>query len=156
MKFIWYPAVREHSTARYYVHEAFLGSVDEWWLLRLYPNEELKLDEQGSKKLISTSTSPKTIIEIPTRAYVDSLSENDRIRRGMSIVFNDMDKQIDKIELTNLDCFTAKRCPLLYEEVSNKKHTDDEFDKNTIFRINPTFHNYLSVSVDNDIPNPTE
>ena len=51
----------------------------------------MKLDEQNSILPNSTLTSSKTIIEIPTKAYVDSLSEKDRNRRDLLIVFSDQD-----------------------------------------------------------------
>ena len=61
-------------------------------MLRLDPDEKLKLDKQDSIILNSTLTSPKTIIEIPTKASVDSLSENDRKGRDLLTVFNNQDK----------------------------------------------------------------
>ena len=41
-------------------------------MLRLDPDEKLKLDEQDSIIPNSTLTSPKTTKEIPTKSYVDS------------------------------------------------------------------------------------
>ena len=60
-----YPAVGGHLTSKYYLDEALFKSVDESSLSRLDPNEVLKLDEQDSIFLNSTSTSPKMMIEIP-------------------------------------------------------------------------------------------
>ena len=57
------PAVGEHLTAKYYVDHAIFLSVHESSLLKLDPNEQLKLDEQDSIVLKSTLTSPKTKIE---------------------------------------------------------------------------------------------
>ena len=65
------PAVGEHLTAKYYVDNAIFHSVQEPSLLRLDPDEKLKLDEQDSIILNTTLTSPKTIIEIPTENYVE-------------------------------------------------------------------------------------
>ena len=45
-----------------------------------------KLDEQVSIIPNSTLTSPKTIIEIPTKSFVDSLHENSRNRQDLSSV----------------------------------------------------------------------
>ena len=56
------PAVGEHLTAKYYVDDAIYHRVHESSLLRLDPNEKLKLDEHDSIILNSTLTSPKTII----------------------------------------------------------------------------------------------
>ena len=80
-------------------------------MLRLDLNEELTTDEQGSVIPYSNLTSPTTIIEIPTKTYVDSLSENNRIRRDLSTVFNDQHDQLDQIKLTKLDSVIAIRNP---------------------------------------------
>ena len=40
--------------------------------------------------------------------------------------------------------------------MSNRKHIDDELDKNTVVRFNRTLENYLKVSVGNDIYNFTK
>ena len=61
------PAVREHLTPKFYVDEAISHSVDESSLLRLDPDEKLKLDEQDSIILNSNLTLPKTKTEIPTK-----------------------------------------------------------------------------------------
>ena len=89
------PAVGEHLAARYYVDYAISNSVDESSLLRLDPDEKLKLDEQDSVIHKSNLTSRKTIIELPTKSYVDSLHESRRKRRDLSSVFNDQDKEFD-------------------------------------------------------------
>ena len=97
------PAVAEHLTAKYYVENAIFYSADESSLLRLDPEEKLKLDEQDSTILNSTLTSPKTIIELPTKSYDDSLHEIIRNRRDLSSVYNDQDNEFDNIKLTNLE-----------------------------------------------------
>ena len=59
-------------------------------MLRLDSNETLDLDNQDSILLISNLTEPKTVIEIPTKAYIDSLQEeNERSRRDLGIDFYD-------------------------------------------------------------------
>ena len=73
----------------------FTVCVNESSLLRLDPYEKLKQDEQDSIFPNSTLTSPKTIIDIPTKSYVDSLHENRRKRRDLLSVFNDQDNEID-------------------------------------------------------------
>ena len=58
--------------------------------MRLDPDEKLKLDEQNSILLNSSLTSPRTIIELPTKSYVDSLhGENERSRRDLGFDFYD-------------------------------------------------------------------
>ena len=83
------PGVREHLTPKFYVDEAFSYWLDDLSLLRLDPNETLKLDEQDSIIPNSTLTIHKTTIELPTKSYVDSLQENSRLRRDVSSSFND-------------------------------------------------------------------
>ena len=56
-----------HVTSKLYIDNAIRNTLDESSLLRLDPDEKLKLDEQDSKFPNSILTSPKTIIEIPTK-----------------------------------------------------------------------------------------
>ena len=62
-----FPAIPKQLAAKIYVDQAILYSVDEASLLRLDPDEKIKLDEQNSIFLISTLTFTKTIIELPTK-----------------------------------------------------------------------------------------
>ena len=80
------PQIGSHLTAKLCVDNA----IDESSLLRLDPDEKLILNEQYSIFLNSSLTSPQTIIEIPTKTYIDSLhEENERSRRGLGIDFYD-------------------------------------------------------------------
>ena len=63
------PQIDSHLCAKLYVDNAISKSVDESSLLRLDPNKKLDLDNQDSIILNSALTSPKKIIEIPTKAY---------------------------------------------------------------------------------------
>ena len=59
-------------------------------MLRLHRDEKLNLDEQDSIFLDSILIPPNTIIEIPTKSYVDSLhGENERSRRDLGLDFYD-------------------------------------------------------------------
>ena len=132
-------------------------------MLRLDPDEKLDLNNQDSIILNSTLTSPKTIIEIPTKSYIDSLhEENERSRRDLGIDFydesndlvkNNQDNDFNDNKLLNLDSVTVNRNPILDNDLSNKKYIDDELDKNTIVRFNQTLSNYLKVTVGNDTYN---
>ena len=125
-------------------------------MLRLDPEEKLNLNEQDFIILNSTLASPKTIIELPTKSYVDSLHESSRNRRDLSSVFNDQDNEFDENKLTNLDSVTVNRNPSLDNEVSNKKYVDDSIGEGTLLRFNQTLTNYLKVSVGNDTYNLTK
>ena len=142
------------------------NTIDESSLLRLDPNETLDLNNQDSILLNSTKTSPITIIELPTKAYIDSLhEENERSRRNLGIDFynessdlvkNNQDNDFNNYKLTNINSITINNNPTEDNHVSNKKYIDNELDKNTIVRFNQTLQNYLKVSVVNDIYNLTK
>ena len=119
------PAVREHLTPKCYVHEAIFHWLDELSFLRLDPDEKLRLDEQDSIILNSALTSPTTIMELPTKSYVDSSYEIIRNRRELSSVFNDQDNEFDNKKLNILDSVSVKRNPNSDNEMSTKKYFDD-------------------------------
>ena len=58
------PAMNQQLTPKQNVDDA----MDELLLLRLDPGEKLELNEQDSKNLNSTLTTPRTTIEKPTKA----------------------------------------------------------------------------------------
>ena len=119
-------AVREHLTANYYVDQAIFNNVHESSLLRLDPDEQLKLDKQDSILLNSTLTSPKTIIEIPTISYVDSLHESSSNRWDLSSVYNKQDKEFHNNKSTNLDSVSVNRNPSSDHELFNKNYLEKE------------------------------
>ena len=145
------PTLKEHLTPKYYVDNALFYSVDESSLVRQDPNENIKLDERGSILPNSTLTSPKTIIELPIKSYVDSLHEINRNRRDLSSVFNDQDIEFDNNKLTNLDSITVNGKPSSNNDLANKKYVDDSIGGGNISRFNPTLQTHLKVSVGNDI-----
>ena len=150
------PTFEEQLTPKIYVDNAIFDGVNEQSLLRLDPEEKLNLDEQKSIVLNSTLTSPNTIIELPTKAYVDSLHESSRNRRDISSVFNDQDNEFDNNKLTNLDSVSINKDPSSDIDLANKKYNDDSIGEGTIVRFNQTLQNYLKVSVGNDKYNLTK
>ena len=132
------PAVREHLTPNFYGDDAISYWLDELSLLRLDPDEKLKLDEQDSRVPNSTLTSPKTVIETSTKSYVDRLHEIIRNRRDLSSVLNGQDNKIVKNKLASLDSVTISRNPSSDNEVSNKNYFDDSIDEGTLLRFNQT------------------
>ena len=153
------PQIDSQLTAKLYVDT----EIDQTTLLRLHPDEKFDLDNQDSITLNSTLTDPITTIEIPTKAYIDSLhEENERSLRDLGIDFydeskdlvkNNQDNDFNVNKLTNIDSVTVNRNPTLDNELSIKKYIDNELDKNTIVRFNQTLSNYLKVTVGNDIYN---
>ena len=101
------PTLEEQLTPKIYVDQAISDDVDNSSFLGLDPDEKLNLDEQDSIILNSALTSPTTMIEIPTKSYVDSLHESSRKRRDFSSVFNDQDIDFDNNKLNNLDSITV-------------------------------------------------
>ena len=107
-----------------------------------------------------------TIIEIPTKAYIDSLhEENERSRRDLGIDFynestdlvkNNQNNNMNNKKLIILDSIQVNRTPISDNEVTNKKYVDDELDKNTLVRFNQTLQNYLKVSVGDNTYNLTK
>ena len=130
--------------------------MDEASLLRLDPKGKIHYDNLDSIFVNSSITSPRTIIELPTKSYVDSLHEINRDRRDLSSVFNDPDTEFDNNKLSNLDSITVNRDPNLENELSNKKYADNSIAEGTLLRFNQTLENYLKVSVGNDTYNLTK
>ena len=136
------PQIDKHLTAKLYVH----NSIDESSLLRLDPNEKLDLDIQDSIILNSTLTDPKTVIEIPTKAYVDSLHEEiERSRRDLGLSFYDEEDDLVKNNqnndfnintITNVKTIQINDSPTNDNNVINKKYLNDEIDNSTIVRLN--------------------
>ena len=151
-----YPTLDAQLTPNFYVDHFVLDNVDELSLLRLDPKSDIHYSKLDSIFVNSSITSPRTIIELPTKSYVDSLHEINRDRRDLSSVFNDQDNEIDNNKLTNLDSFTVNRDPNLDNELSNKKYVDNSIREGTLLRFNQTLENYLKVSVGNDTYNLTK
>ena len=151
-----YPTIDAQLTTKFYVDNFIFNYVDEASLLRLDPKGKIHHGKLDSIFVNSSVTSPRTIIELPTKSYVDSLHEINRDRRDLSSVFNDQDNEFDNNKLTNLDSITVNRDPNLDNELSNKKYVDDSIGEGTILRFSQTLENYLKVSVGNDTYNLTK
>ena len=151
-----YPTLDAQLTPKFYVDHFVRDRVAEESLLRLDPNGKIHYGKLDSIFVNSSITSPRTIIELPTKSYVDSLHEINRDRRDLSSVFNDQDNEFDNNKLTNLDSITVNRNPNLDNELSNKKYVDDSIGEGAILRFSQTLENYLKVSVGNDTYNLTK
>ena len=82
------------------------------------------MDEQDFIALSSNLTLPKTIIELPTKSYDDSLHENSRTRRDLSRVFNGQGNDLNDNKLISLDSITVNGIPSSDIELANKKYVD--------------------------------
>ena len=101
-------------------------------------------------------TSSKTIIELPTKSWVDSLHETVEIDEIWNQYLSIKIMNSILIKKTNLDSITVNRALIVGNEISTKKYNDDELDENAILRFNQTVENYLRVSVGNDLQNLTK
>ena len=151
-----YPTLDSQLTPKFYVDHFVLDNVDEISLLRLDPKSDIHFGKIDSIFVNSSITTPRVVIELPTKSYVDSLHEINRDRRDLSSVFNDQDNEFDNNKLTNLDSITVNRDPNLDNELSNKKYVDNSIGEGTLLRFNQTLENYLKVSVGNDTYNLTK
>ena len=148
-----YPTLDTQLSPKFYVDHFVLDCVDETSLLRLDPKGKIHHGKLDAIFVNSSITSPRIVMELPTKSYVDSLHEINRDRRDLSSVFNDQDSEFDNNKLTNLDSITVNRNPNLDNELSNKKYVDDSIGEGTILRFSQTLENYLKVSVGNDTYN---
>ena len=80
--------------------------MDNSSLLRLDPEEKSDLDEQDLINHNSTLTSPKTIIEVPTKNYVDSgLNDPSITRNDFHVDFNE--KNLDNVRFVEVNSMPA-------------------------------------------------
>ena len=110
------PQIDSHLTAKLYVDNAISDSIDESSLLRLDPDEKLT---QDSIILNSTLTSPKTILEIPTKNYVDNkFNDSSIIKNTDHVDFND--NILDNVHSIKITSF-----PTLEEHLTPKIYVDN-------------------------------
>ena len=120
------PAVGEHLTAKYYVDNAISKAIDESSLLRFDPDEKL---EQDSIILNSTLTSPKTILEIPTKNYVDKkFNDSSIIKNVDNIDFNDKD-------IDNVGWVKVNKWPKDAEHLTPKIYVDNTIHESSLLRL---------------------
>ena len=109
------PQIDSHLTAKLYVDNAISDGVNESSLLRLDPDEKLK---QDSIILNSTLSTPETIIELPTKNYVDEKFNDPSIIKNTNHVdFNN--KEIDNVHSIKVNSF-----PTLGKHLTPKVYVD--------------------------------
>ena len=91
--------------------------------------------------------------EVITKAHVHQFhQQNKKSRRDLDtdffnesndLVENNQDNDSNDNKLINLDSITVNRNPSSDNELVNKKYIDDDVDKSTIVRFNPTLQNFL-------------
>ena len=122
------PQIDSHLTAKLYVDSAISDSIDESSLLRLDTDEKLT---QDSIILNSTLTSPKTILEIPTKNYVDNKFNDPSIIKNTDHVdFN------DKI-LDNVHSIKVNSYPTLDTQLTPEFYVDNCVEEGSLLRLDP-------------------
>ena len=157
-----FPQIDSLLTTKLYVD----NSIDESSLIRNNQDNDFNNYNLTNINSITLNKQAENDNEVITKSYVDQFhQENERSRRDLGIDFydelahivkNDQDNDLNDKKLTNLDSITVNRNLCLENELANKKHIDDELDKNTIVRFNQTLETYLKVSVGNDTYNLTK
>ena len=100
------PTLEEHLTPKIYIDQVLSNIVDEYSLLRLDPNKKLKLNEKNSIVFISTLILPKTVIELPTKSYVDKkINDPSKLRKTAHFHFSD--KKHDNVRFIKVNSMPA-------------------------------------------------
>ena len=120
------PQIDSHLTAKLYVDKAISDSIDESSLLRLDTDENLT---QDTIVLNSTLTSPKTILEIPTKSYVDNkFNDSSIIKNVDNVDFNDKD-------IDNVGWIKANKWPRDAEHLTPKLYVDNAIHESSLLRL---------------------
>ena len=140
------PQIDSHLTAKLYVDNAISDAVDESFLLRLDPDEKM---EQDSIILNSTLTSPKTILEIPTKNYVDNKFN------GSSIIKNTDHVDFNNKYIDNVRMISVNEMPEGGKDLTSKLYVDNALSDllsyvNDLHEINSNRRDSSSVFNDQD------
>ena len=100
------PEYGDQVTSKFYVDNTIRNNEVEPTLLRLDPDEKLNLDEHNSIILNSTSPSPKTRIESPTKNYDDKNFDDPSIIKNINHV-DFIDKNLDNVRFIKVNSFLA-------------------------------------------------
>ena len=140
------PRIDSHLTAKLFVDNALSDSVDEPYLLRLDPDEKLK---QDPIVLNSTLTTPKTIIELPTKNYVDNKFNDPSITKNTDHV------DLKAKNLENVGWVKVNKMPATVEHLTPKLYVDNAIHDiisyvDNLHEINRNRRNLSSVFNDQD------
>ena len=130
IKISTFATLEEQLTPKYYVDQAISIDVDESSLLRLDPNEKLKLDEQDSIILNSNLTLPKTIKKLPTKVNVDNLFNDP------SITKNTVHINLNDRNITNARFIHVNQWPQIDSHLTRKLYVDIAIDEQSLVRKN--------------------
>ena len=108
-------------------------------LVKRNQNTDFQNHSLSNISSISVNELPIQNSHLCNKEYVDSLTENQRSRRDLTFVHNDVDNDMNDTKLLNLDSVIINREPNLDEEVANKSYVDSKTD-------------YFSTYLDNNRP----
>ena len=124
------PESGDQLTSKLYVDNIIRNNVVESTLLRLDSNEKLYPNEQDSIIPSSTLTSPKTIIEVATKTYVDKkLNDANTIKNTTYIDLNDRN-------ITNARFLQVNQWPQIDSHLTPKLYVDNAIDELSLVRNN--------------------
>ena len=114
-----------------------------------------KTNELNDQFLFHVSHKLQIQNQLVIKSSVDFLTENKKIKQGLSFVFSDQVNEVDNNKLPFLDSVTVDRNLTIDKELTSWKNVEDEEDKNCILRFNQALENHLKVSVGDDVQNLT-
>ena len=124
------PEYGDQVTSKSYVDNAIRNSVEEPTLLRLDPDEKSNLDGQKSKIPNSTLTTPKTIIEVPTKNYVDNKFNDPSVKKNNAHI------DLNDRNITNARFILVNQWPQIDSHLTPKLYVDNAIDYLTLVRSN--------------------
>ena len=128
--------IDSHFTAKLYVD----ATIEEPLLIRIIQVNDFNKNNLTNTNSFTLDKQAENDNEVITKAYVDQFHiDNERNRRELGLDFYDESSDLVKNnqindfndnKLANLDSILINRNPISENELSNKKHIDDELDKN--------------------------
>ena len=122
------PIIEEQLTPKFHIDQVIPDGVDNSSILRLDPDEKLKLDDQDSIIPNSALTLPKTKNELPTKSYVDNKFDDPIFIRNIAhIDWNDRNN-------TKARYIQVNQMPQFNSHLTAKLYVDKKFNDPSIFK----------------------
>ena len=157
------PAIPEQLTAKYYVDQANLSSIDALSLVRNNHDNDFNNQNLANKNSTTFNTQTVNDNQVVTESYVDQFhQENGQSRREVGLRFYNQSSDLVKInqensfidkKSINLHSVIVNRSPSSDDQLTNKKIIDDSLSGDVLrlsLRFNQTLESYLKVSVGNE------
>ena len=132
------PEFGDQLTSKLYVDKVIKKSLGESTLLKLDPDEKLNLDEQDCILPNSTLMSPKTIMKLPNKYYVDKKFINP------SIIKNTAHVDFTHKNLDNIRFIKVTGMPAVEEHLAAKYYIDQPIyqsvDESALLRLDTDYN----------------